>query len=123
MSTICNSLSVSPAVWALAGVIIGGIVSGLFNIILQRNQFKHNKELFLLQNKSAEQVKEILLEMLNNKNYVDRSFEALKGKIGGYSDDELRKILLEVGALKSIRNEDNSEWWYLKERRDERHKH
>ena len=120
MRLLCNSVSTSPAIWALLGVIIGGILTGLFNLILQGRQFSHNKELFLLQNKSKEQAKEILEEMLNNTKYVDRSFAALKGKIGGFSDDEIRKILLEIGAIKTTRKEDDSEWWYLKERRDER---
>jgi hypothetical protein len=120
MGHLCNSASISPAIWALLGVIVGGFITGLFNLILQCRQFKHNKELFLLQNKSQEQAKEILDEMLNNKKYVDRSFLALKGKIGGFSDDEIRKLLLEIGAIKTTRKDDNSEWWYMKDRKEER---
>lgn len=120
MHNVCNPSTIPPAVWALVGAIIGGVLTGLFNLLLQARQFNHNKELFLLQNRSKEQAKEILEEMLNHKKYVDRSFEALKGKIGGFNDDEIRKILLEIGAIKAIRKDDGTEWWYLKDRREER---
>jgi hypothetical protein len=122
MRHLCDSTIVSPAVWALIGVIIGGLLTGIFNFILQNRQFSHNKEMFSLQNKSNEQAKGILEEMLNNKKFVDRSFAALKGKIGGFSDDEIRRLLIELGAIKTTRPDDNSEWWYLKDRRDERNK-
>ena len=110
----------TEAIWALIGVIIGGIITGLINYFLQKNQFKHNKEMFFLQNKSKESVKEILTDMLWHKEHIDRSFTALKKRIGGYSEDEIRQVLHEIGALKAIRTEDKSEWWYLKERQEER---
>lgn len=120
MHSFYNSSQNSVAFWALIGVLVGAFITGLFNLILQNRLFNHNKELYILQNKSKEQAKEILEEMLNNQKYVDRSFEALKGKIGGFTDNDIRKLLLEVGALKSIRKDDRTEWWYLKERREER---
>ena len=110
----------TDAQWALIGVIVGGILTGVLNFLLQKSQFKHNKEMFRLQNRSKEMVKEILSDMLNHRTHTDRSFNALKKRIGGYSDDEIKQILHEVGANKVIRPEDKSEWWYLKEREQER---
>jgi hypothetical protein len=109
----------NDASWALAGVVVGSIGTGLFNLLLQQKQFRHNKEMFLLQNKSSEIVKGFLIEMLSHKSYTDRSFAALKAPIGGYSDDEIRQLLHEVGARKTNR-EDGSEWWYLLSRQEER---
>ncbi|MFL0811614.1 MAG: hypothetical protein K6L76_14435 [Agarilytica sp.] len=105
--------------WALIGVLVGSALTGLFSYALQDRQFKHNKEMFLLNNKSKEAVKNILEEMLNHRTHTDRSFEALKKPIGGYSDEEIRKFLHELNAKKVDRN-DGSEWWYLLSRRDER---
>lgn len=110
----------TDALWALIGVIIGGVLTGVINYFLQKSQFKHNKEMFLLQNKSKEMVKEILVDMLSHIDHTDRSFYALKRRVGGFSEDEIKLILHEIGAKKVIRSDDNSEWWYLKTREQER---
>ena len=56
---------------------------------------------------------------LSDKKYTDRSFELLKKKLGGFDDDELRKILVRAGAVRTYRKDD-SEWWYLLSRMGER---
>ncbi|MDD5333597.1 MAG: hypothetical protein PHS32_07615 [Rhodoferax sp.] len=109
----------TDAAWALAGVVVGSLGTGLFNLLLQQNQFRNNKDMFFLQNKSTEIVKSFLTEMLSHKSYTDRSLAALKAPIGGYSDDEIRQLLHEVGAKKTSRD-DGSEWWYLLSRQEER---
>lgn len=109
----------TEAGWALLGVIVGTIGTGIFNYILQARQFDHNKEMFDRQNRSADKVKEILTEMLNHRTHTDRSFEALRRPIGGYTDDQIRIFLHEVGAKRAER-EDASEWWYLVSRAEER---
>lgn len=108
----------NEAIWALIGVAIGTILSGLINYLLQKGQFKHNKEMLLLQNQATEVVKSLLIEKLSHKNFTDRSFEALKGPIGGYSDDEIRQLLHEIKAKKVLKK--GEEWWYLLSRSDER---
>ncbi len=55
---------------------------------------------------------------LNHKSYTDRSFVTLKKHLGGFEDDELRKILVRAGAIRTFR-EDGSEWWHLLSRMDE----
>jgi len=109
----------NDAAWALAGVIVGAIGTGLSNLLLQQKQFKHNKEMFLLQNRGAEIIKSFLTEMLSHATNTDRSFSALKTPIGGYSDDEIRQFLHEAGAKRTSRD-DGTEWWYLLSRQDER---
>ena len=39
--------------WALGGVVIGAIASGTINLMLQRRQFKHEKEMHVLQNQGS----------------------------------------------------------------------
>ena len=109
----------SEAIWALIGVVVGTLGTGLFNFHAQRRQFEHNKEMFLLQNRSAEVVKQLLSDMLNHKSHIDRSFSALRAPIGGYSDDQIRVFLHDIGAKKVSRG-DGTEWWYLLARQDER---
>ncbi len=110
----------AEALWALGGVFVGAIASGAVNLMLQRRQFAHEKEMYVLKNQSAENVKALLVEMLSHKSYTDRSFEAIRKKIGGYSDDEVRQLLHEVGAKKATRTDGDEEWWYLASREQER---
>jgi hypothetical protein len=55
---------------------------------------------------------------LNHKSYTDRSFDTLQKHLGGFSDDELRKILVRADAIRIYRD-DGSEWWRLLSRMDE----
>ena len=110
----------TEAIWGLVGVVIGGALTGAAGWLMQSRQFAHDRAMFALQNKSAEMVKALLSEMLNHRGYVDRSFEALKRPIGGYSDDQVRQFLHEIGARRTSRDEGAEEWWYLVSRQDER---
>jgi hypothetical protein len=102
----------------LAGI-LGTAIGGFLNYWIQERKFKHEKAMFFLVNKSSENAKEYLLELLNHRNNIDRSFETLKKRIG-LPDEKVRELLLEIGCKRVVRSEDNSEWWYLAERTDER---
>ena len=47
----------------------------------------------------------VLVEMLSHKSYMDRSFDAIRKKIDGYSDTEIRQLLHEVDARKTGRKD------------------
>ena len=110
----------NEAGWALLGVVVGALATGIFQLVGQKRQFAHEKEMYLLANKSAEVVKELLTEMLNHRGYTDRSFVALKKAVGGFSEDEVRKLLHEVGAKRTTRENGTEEYWYLGSREEER---
>lgn len=110
----------TDAGWALLGVLVGAAAPGFFSWRLQSRQFEHEKEMFRLQNKSAEMVKAMLQEMLNHQSYTDRSFLALKERAGGYTDNEIRQFLHEIGARSTRRSDGTEEWWYLVSREPER---
>lgn len=62
---------------------------------------------------------------LKHKTNTDRSFATLKKHLGGYDndEDELRRILLRAGAVRSFRTEANgtqTEWWTLLSRMPEK---
>ena len=99
--------------WALLGVVIGAGLTGLINFLLQRQQFSHNKEMFFLQNRSGEAVKEILLTMLEHRTHIRRSFETLKKHVGGFSDNEIRQFLHELDAKKTSTSEGKEMWYFL----------
>ena len=76
--------------------------------------------MYLLRNQSKENVKEIIKDLLNHRTHIDRSFGAIRSRIGGYNNDEIKQLLHEVGAKMAGRKDGPDEWWYLKEREQER---
>lgn len=106
--------------WALGGVIVGALASGVINLALQKRQFAHEKEMHKLQNQGAENVKSLLVEMLSHEGFTDRTFEAIKKKVGGFTDDDIRQLLHEIEAKKVSRKDDGKEMWYLASREQER---
>ena len=101
----------ADAMWALIGVAVGAGITGVVNWIQQSRQFAHDREMFTLKNTSADMVKAILVEMLNHRRYVERSFDALKKSVSGYSDEAIRQFLHEVGARRVEREDGRSLTW------------
>jgi hypothetical protein len=104
--------------YGIVGLILGVLLKALFDIIKLRIQHKHEDS--QSHDPAEENVKNLLIEMLNHENHIDRSFNALKGKIGGYSEDEIRRLLMAVGAQQARGKTDGKEWWYLTSRQEER---
>ena len=102
------------ALVALLGVVIGGGISFLLN----RQQFGNQLRILQEQHKVEFMAEETARHFLSHKSFTDRSFETLRNHLGGFEDDELRKILVRAGAVRVYR-EDGSEWWRLLSRMDE----
>ena len=51
--------------------------------------------------------------------FITPIFTLLGTLIGGFEEDELRKILVRAGAVREYHN-DGTEWWYLLSREQER---
>lgn len=58
----------------------------------------------------AEQAARSLLE---NLRWQKRTFTEIKKRLGGFTDDDLRKILVRAGAVRFERKEDGEELWGL----------
>lgn len=110
----------TEAGWALAGALLGALISGGVGLFLQTRQFKHEERMYQIASLGRGAIKAILLEVLNHKSYTDRSFSALRERVGGVTNDELRQILHELWARKTSRNSGEEEWWYLDTRSEER---
>ena len=102
------------ALFTLAGTLIGGLIS----YFLQRQQFNQQLKLSQEANKTEFMAENTAKHFLSHSAYTDRSFDTLKMHMGGFEDDELRKILVRAGAIRTIRK-DGSEWWRLLDRMDE----
>jgi hypothetical protein len=104
----------SAALAAVMGTLAGGGISYLLN----RQQFSHQIRALREQYKADFMAEETARHFLSHKSFTDRSFETLQKNLGGFNDDELRRILVRAGAIRVYR-EDGSEWWRLLSRMDE----
>ncbi|GAB3650714.1 hypothetical protein [Ramlibacter alkalitolerans] len=106
--------ALSSTLSALLGAMVGGGISYLLNRQQLANQLRIQQELHKVEFMAETTARHFLA----HKAYTDRSFETLRKHLGGFEDDELRKILVRAGAIRVYR-EDGSEWWRLLSRMEE----
>ncbi|MFZ1730565.1 MAG: hypothetical protein WBQ23_04600 [Bacteroidota bacterium] len=105
------------------------IYDGLFGFIgillgfgtswwLQKDRASTDLKIALEAIKTEYMAEQTALYYLNHKGYTDRSFAILQKRLGGFEENELRKILVRAGAVRYIRP-DGSEWWRLLSRIEE----
>ncbi len=125
-----------PTLAALIGTAFGGLITFLTQRQQQRHDLlivkethqsdlhklkeQHKADLNMLKEtyKTDFMAEETAKHFLSHKTYTDRSFDVLRKHLGGFEDDELRKILVRAGAIREFR-EDRSEWWRLLSRMEE----
>ena len=107
-------MEITTALFTLAGTLVGGGIS----YFLQNQRFKQELKILREEYKTDFMAESTAKHFLNHKSYTDRSFETLKKHLGGFEDEELRKILVRAGAIRNYRD-DGSEWWRLLSRMDE----
>jgi hypothetical protein len=106
------------ALWSTLSALLGALVGGAISWWLNRQQFQHQLAILREQNKVEFMAEETARHFLGHKSFTDRSFETLRNHLGGFTDDELRRILVRAGAIRVYR-EDGSEWWRLLSRMEE----
>lgn len=99
---------------ALAGALLGGLIS----IWIQRQRNAHEFRMHQEAHKTEFMAEETARHYLMSERWTDRSFEMLRERLGGFEDDEIRRILVRAGAVRFVR-ENQSEWWRLLERTPE----
>ena len=106
------------AFWHTLSALLGAAVGGGISFMLNRQQFQNQLRIQQEQHKVEFMAEETARHFLSHRSFTDRSFDTLRNHLGGFADDELRKILVRAGALRIFR-EDGSEWWRLLSRMDE----
>jgi hypothetical protein len=109
---------IEPALWSSLSALLGALVGGAISFVLNRQQFQNQLRVLQEQHKVEYMAEETARHFLSHKNFTDRSFDTLRNHLGGFADDELRKILVRAGAIRVYR-EDGSEWWRLLSRMEE----
>lgn len=108
------NLEINTAIFGIIGVILGGLVSWL----IQKDRASTDLKIALEAGKTEHMAERAVRHFLSHKGYTDRSFKLLQQRIGGFEDNDLRKLLVRAGAVRYIR-QDGSEWWRLIERQGE----
>jgi hypothetical protein len=106
------------ALWSTFSALLGALVGGGISFLLNRQQFRNQLRILQEQHKVEYMAEETARHFLSHKSFTDRSFETLRNHLGGFEDDELRKILVRAGAIRVYRD-DGSEWWRLLSRMEE----
>ena len=106
--------TISGALASLFGAVVGGSITYFLNRQLHRHQLALAHE----QHKTEFMAEETARHFLSHRGYTDRSFEVLQTHLGGFAEDDLRKILVRAGAIRIFRD-DGSEWWRLLSRMGE----
>jgi len=90
---------------------VTALITGLVTFALQERKLKTELRTEFM----AEQAAKSLLE---NEKWKKRSFDELKKRLGGFEENELRKILVRAGAVK-FEASDGKELWGLISRNKE----
>lgn len=100
--------AIITGLFALAGSAFGSSVT----LLIQKQTFKTE---FMVEKR--------VKQLLRHEKFVLRSFDTIKSRIGGFDKDEdaLRRILVRAGAVRVI-GKNNSEWWRLSSRFEEKDK-
>ena len=106
------------SLWSSFSALFGAMVGGGISYLLNRQQFANQLRLSQEQHRTEYMAEETARAFLSHKSFTDRSFETLRRHLGGFEEDELRKILVRAGAM-LIYRDDGSEWWRLVSRMDE----
>ena len=105
---------ITTGLFALAGALVGGLISFWH----QEKRIAADIAIAIEATKTEHMAEKTALGYLNHKGYTDRSFDFLSKRLGGFENDELRKILVRAGAVRYIRG-DGKEYWRLLSRSEE----
>lgn len=103
---------------SLVGAIIGAGVSGAVSWLRKRQLHARQLERLRTQSKTEFAAEDTARHLFGPKGYADRSFEVPRTHPGGFDDDELRRIRVRAGAVRTFRD-DGSAWWRLLGRMDD----
>ena len=92
--------------------VVTALITGLVTFSIQERKLRtHLRTEFM-----AEEVARTLLE---DERWKKRSFVEIQKRLGGFEDNELRKILVRAGAVRFVSEEEKELWGLLSRNRDD----
>jgi hypothetical protein len=103
----------------LTAAIVAGGVSVLVSLGTAFTTFRLQEMRLRTELRTEFMAEEAIRSLLLHKDWELRSFDAIKRRVGGFADEQLRQLLVRAGAL-SFQGEGGKELWGLKERNEHR---
>ena len=110
-------IALIAALSSLLGVGVGGFIS----YFLQKQKLDHDYRLKREDNKTVNVAEDTVRYYLKEEGFYERSFEHLHTKLGGFDEEEVRRILVRSGAVRFIRKDTKKEYWCLVDRLPEKY--
>lgn len=85
------------------------IITTLASFLLQERRIKFE----FAQMRTEFMAEQVARQLLEHEQWARRSFKAIKHRLGGFEDDELRKILVRAGAIRFEDRKTKEEYWGL----------
>jgi len=84
-----------------------GFLAGCLGVVFQERKLRRDYKLDFMSENAAR-------KLLESKEWNMRSFSAIQARLGGFEDNELRKILVRAGAVRFKGKNDDELWGLLK---------
>lgn len=99
-------------IYEFLGTIVTAAVTGYITFRIQERRLK--QEL-----KTEFMVEKVIKDLLSQELWKKRNFSEIRKRLGGFSDDELRKLLVRAGAVRFEKRNSGEELWGLMSRNKE----
>lgn len=86
------------------------LITALFTFLIQERRLRRDYRLEFMAENAAR-------ELLESEKWRMRSFTAIKERLGGFEDDELKKVLVRAGAVR-FKGKNGEELWGLLKRNE-----
>jgi hypothetical protein len=86
---------------------ITGSVASFFTFLVQERKLRREYQLEFMAENAAR-------ELLECERWQKRSFTTIKARLGGFDDDELKRVLVRAGAVRFRGANDEELWGLLK---------
>lgn len=91
------------------------VISGLVSVLLSLATVFTAERKLRRDHKLDRMAENAACKLLEAEDWKMRSFEQIKARLGGFDDDELRRVLVRAGAVR-FRDQDGKELWGLLKR-------
>lgn len=91
--------------------LLTALITGIITFSIQERKLRTDLRTEFMAEQAAK-------ELLESPNWQKRSFDEIKKRLGGFDDNELRKILVRSGAI-CFKGQDDKELWGLISRNKE----
>ena len=83
------------------------LITALFTFLIQERRFWREFKLDIKGQRTEYMTEKAIKNLLKNKNGGKRTFKEIKKKVGVFEENELRKILVRIGAVRFLTKDED----------------